>query len=370
MRPKKTLTFRDDEARSRKQIKMLGFTTSFALLLSLYLLLTRTACLSATEWLPTSVGGLGSVSSVDDAAARLGTTLGEFGSFQATRFEHDNLEPFFIVHPWAGASPDAHASLVEFTTGDTYAYIRAMLKKVLSSDKHPLRCIDIGTNIGYITHTMAAAGCEVWSFEANPRTVAYVRQSIALNGWTKRVHLTSGGVSSGTGGYLTFAHRTGISKDKAWSVSLFDKILSPGEQLEPGSTAIQVPLINPMQHLLTSSEPEGFAMLKIDCEGCEPMAVESLVPLLRRGDIRVLLFEWEFDRLEGVAGEGSGLKMLTTLVDFGYELRMWDMSPVQATSLVSDPNFKSLGDVWAFAPSFPTSTLDILSNEAKVVVQG
>eukprot|EP01126_Amoeba_proteus_P052257 TRINITY_DN6294_c0_g1_i5.p1 TRINITY_DN6294_c0_g1~~TRINITY_DN6294_c0_g1_i5.p1 ORF type:complete len:197 (+),score=30.49 TRINITY_DN6294_c0_g1_i5:475-1065(+) len=68
-----------------------------------------------------------------------------------------------------------------------------MMKVLTNTDKGIV--IDAGANIGVYTILAASTGKTVFSFEPIPQHTEMIRRSLALNGWSNRVHLYRNGLA-------------------------------------------------------------------------------------------------------------------------------------------------------------------------------
>ena len=181
------------------------------------------------------------------------------------------------------------------------AVIRMVVRKVVGPSEQ-CSVVDIGANAGYISMAAASLGCRVDSMEASPANAENARRSFLANeNAGTRVTLHHAAVSK-TPGSVAFAYlRTG---------SIYDRMVSDEDAIKMAGkkdgdfgkftvTRVQTKTV----HELIGSRIVHF--LKLDCEGCEAQAIETMAPLLQRGLIKIILSEWITSRINKVSGPKS-----------------------------------------------------------------
>ncbi|PWS34044.1 hypothetical protein DFH01_27330 [Falsiroseomonas bella] len=142
--------------------------------------------------------------------------------------------------------------------------------------------VEVGANMGYHTLSMAEAvgpTGRVHAFEANPRMVALLRDSIAVNGYDDRVtlHLLAAMDAPGSLSFATHPSHAGS-----------------------GYVVRGVPAADFTEHVTVEGAriddrlpdlPE-VDLFRLDCEGSEPPALRGAEGLLRRSRDAVIVTEW------------------------------------------------------------------------------
>ena len=147
-------------------------------------------------------------------------------------------------------------------------------------------CLDVGCHVGYYTCLMArlvGPGGRVYAFDANPRSCALTRQSLALNSLQGEVVQAAVGNSRGTTPFnLSSEEQTGLS--------------SLGE-IPTRTEAIVVPWLL-LEDFLKERRIKSARLLKIDVEGAEEMVLRGLGDLLEQHVVDYILLEAYDERLK------------------------------------------------------------------------
>ena len=143
--------------------------------------------------------------------------------------------------------------------------------------------VEVGANHGYHTIAMAdavGASGRVHAFEANPRLLPLLAGSIALNGLSDRVTIHGKAAAAEPGEVALLVH-----PDHAGSGHL--EVAGGG----PGYTE---------RHLVEAVRIDdaigpavaAAQLMRLDCEGAEPLALRGAEALIRRSPDLVIVLEW------------------------------------------------------------------------------
>ncbi len=178
--------------------------------------------------------------------------------------------------------------------------------------------VDIGANIGYFTAHMArrvGPGGEVHAFEPEPANYALLVANMAANGLQQvRVHRVALGDRDGTATLHTSDFNGGMHR-------LYDSLLCRGP-------AVEVPL----RRLDDLVVPGTVALIKIDIEGWEPVALAGARRCIAaRSDLRILAEYCPASMLEAGCSPGAFLGELLSqgLLPFELDGRPCDLAQLQ-----------------------------------------
>jgi len=160
--------------------------------------------------------------------------------------------------------------------------------------------VDVGANMGYFSLLWASARPDnrVVAVEASPRVVALLSNNIARNGYEESVRIIPKAVSDRAG---TIRFATGPEDQTGW-----------GGILPDGPDGIEVPAIRLDEELAG----QDIAVLKIDIEGADALALKGAEGLLREKRIGRIFFESNPSRAAELGLSIEGLIGLVT--DSGY----------------------------------------------------
>ena len=223
-----------------------------------------------------------------------------------------------------------------------YAYHVAALRRVIRRFASGGQCtvLDIGCNSGYISLLSASFGCRVHAFEASPAMQRHAQRSFDANGEIgRRVNLHRIAVARQEGNLNFVTLRGG---------SIYDHIVSAAEARTlsalPDHRVTRVPARPISIELAKSGPADSFDFAKLDCEGCEAMALVTLRPLLVRGAIRVIMTEWITKRIQAVSGKNMIENAVGILRSAGYRSLTWSGHPQPLDTLL-DPKTE-VGDLF------------------------
>lgn len=192
--------------------------------------------------------------------------------------------------------------------------------------------VDIGANAGYISLVAASLGCGVDALEASPATAENAQRSFSINDEIgNRIRLHHAAVSKTRGSVAFASLRGGSIYDRMVSDDEAVKIVEKTDGVFGKFSVTRVPT-KPVHELIHS---KVVHFLKLDCEGCEAQAIETMAPLLERGDIKVILAEWITTRIRKVSGAESIPAVVDLLTKTGYQLYGYDGQPL-SMSFISD----------------------------------
>ncbi|MBP0464971.1 FkbM family methyltransferase [Roseomonas sp. PWR1] len=143
--------------------------------------------------------------------------------------------------------------------------------------------VEVGANIGYHTLAMSAAigaAGRLHAFEPNPRLVPLLSASVALNGFNDRVTIHPRAAADAPGQVALLVH-----PDHAGSGHLEVAAVGPGYTQRHEIETVRI----------DDAVGEGFGparLMRLDCEGAEPLALRGAEALIRRSPDLVLVMEW------------------------------------------------------------------------------
>ncbi|KAL7477636.1 hypothetical protein ACHAW6_003436 [Cyclotella cf. meneghiniana] len=209
--------------------------------------------------------------------------------------------------------------------------IGEILNEASARKQHRPVMIDVGANIGWFSLLAASHGAEVFSFEPNVINMIRFCESQLLNGWSlaqnserdNRIHSYMKGVGSQHGQSLSMyapdpknpganTFNQDLAKDHAAK-------MSGGElhQLDGGELPIVTldALAKDQGWLSFKGKGTEIALMKIDIEGMEHVALQGAKQLLCKNVIQNILMEFN-----GESHRSDWVLQITPLLDCGYEL--------------------------------------------------
>eukprot|EP00035_Acanthoeca_spectabilis_P005778 m.117310 g.117310 ORF g.117310 m.117310 type:complete len:390 (+) comp13182_c0_seq2:232-1401(+) len=179
--------------------------------------------------------------------------------------------------------------------------------------------LDIGTNIGFYTFNVAAAGVATASFEALEYNAELVRGSIGLNpSFSERVNLFKSAVSSAPAPAMCVHSAGGNPRNQG------NGMLVPAEECaQSGSltSTEQVP-VNRIDALIHGSKLKGrcIDVIKADIEGFEAEALRGSVGAWEQGGCKPCLVQFEYIRKYAEKGGRDGNSIFEFLIgEQGYK---------------------------------------------------
>jgi FkbM family methyltransferase len=160
---------------------------------------------------------------------------------------------------------------------------RAVEEAVLALLAPGAAVVEVGANIGYHTLAMAqaigAAG-RLHAFEPNPRLQPLLDASVALNGFNDRVTVHPNAAADAPARLALLVH-----PDHAGSGHLEVAAVGPGYTQRHEIEAVRID-----DALGAAFGPAR--LMRLDCEGAEPLALRGAEALIRRSPDLVLVMEW------------------------------------------------------------------------------
>lgn len=160
---------------------------------------------------------------------------------------------------------------------------RAVEEAVLALLAPGAAVVEVGANIGYHTLAMATtigASGRLHAFEPNPRLVPLLAASVALNGFGDRVTVHPRAASDAAGRVALLVH-----PEHAGSGHLEVAAVGPGYTQRHEIETVRI----------DDAVGEGFGparLMRLDCEGAEPLALRGAEALIRRSPDLVVVMEW------------------------------------------------------------------------------
>lgn len=192
---------------------------------------------------------------------------------RAVALTHSGLKIFLDVRD-IGMTP--HIAL----SGEWERQVERLLRRLLTPGA---QVVEVGASMGYHTLAMAQAvgpGGHVHSFEANPRVLALLRDSVTVNGFNGRVTVHEAAAVAEPGPIAFAVHPSHIGSGH---VALAENVAGYPERFEARGVRIDDVLHEmPQAHLM-----------RLDCEGSEPQALRGAEALIRRSPDLMLVTEWD-----------------------------------------------------------------------------
>jgi FkbM family methyltransferase len=181
---------------------------------------------------------------------------------RAVALTHSGLKIFLDVRD-VGMTP--HIAL----NGEWERQVERLLRRLL---KPGAQVVEVGASMGYHTLAMAqAVGAEghVHAFEANPRALSLLRDTITVNGFGDRVtvHADAALAEPGTVAFAVHPQHVGSGH-----VALAEMVAGYPERFEARGVRIDDALAT-----LPAAD-----LMRLDCEGTEPQALHGAEALIRR----------------------------------------------------------------------------------------
>lgn len=170
--------------------------------------------------------------------------------------------------------------------------------------KRGMTVVDIGAHIGYFTLVAAElVGREgkVFAFEPEPRNFSLLKRNVDLNGYKNTV-LVNSAVSNEAGIVNLYLDSTDSGCNSLFS-----------NERSQGSTPVAVTTLDDFV-----PDDVTIDFVKIDIEGTEEKALQGMERTLSKGDAKVLILEFNHQRLQRC---GSSARRLWDKLDFfGFEM--------------------------------------------------
>jgi FkbM family methyltransferase len=196
---------------------------------------------------------------------------------RAVTLTHSGMKIFLDVRD-IGMTP--HIAL----SGEWERPVENLLRRLL---RPGAQVVEVGASMGYHTLAMAqvvGATGHVHAFEANPRVLALLRDSIAVNGFAGRVTVHGAAAVASHGPVAFAAHPQNIGSGH---VALAETLPSYSERFEARGVRIDDVL----------SGLPAADLMRLDCEGSEPQALRGAEALIRRSPDLLMVTEWDASML-------------------------------------------------------------------------
>lgn len=203
---------------------------------------------------------------------------------RAVALTHSGLKIFLDVRD-VGMTP--HIAL----SGEWERPVERLLRRLLSPGA---QVVEVGACMGYHTLAMAqtvGAGGHVHSFEANPRVLSLLRDSVMVNGFDGRVTVHAAAAQAEPGRVSFAASPSHIGSGHV----ALEAVTGYPERFEARGVRIDDVLHDlPAAHLM-----------RLDCEGSEPQALRGAEALIRRSPDLILVTEWDSPMMGARADVGA-----------------------------------------------------------------
>lgn len=147
------------------------------------------------------------------------------------------------------------------------------------------RVMDVGSNIGTFGLFAANHGCEVESFEMQPRAVRLQQTSVSANGWNARYNIHQGAVWSKSGYRISFTEGTfSFSSRNVGGVRIGDVYEGQATQNASEATSFRI------DHVISETK-DTFLVMKVDVEGSENFVLETTRKYWAKGAIGYIIME-------------------------------------------------------------------------------
>lgn len=212
---------------------------------------------------------------------------------RAVALTHSGMKIFLDVRD-VGMTP--HIAL----SGEWERNVERLLRRLLAPGA---QVVEVGSSMGYHTLAMAQAiGAEghVHAFEANPRVLSLLRDSVSVNGFEGRISVHAAAALAEPGRIAFAVHPAHIGSGH---VALAETVVGYPERFEANGVRIDDVL----------ADLPAVDLMRLDCEGSEPQALRGAEALIRRSPNLVMVTEWDATMMgarEDVAGFEAWLRDL------------------------------------------------------------
>jgi FkbM family methyltransferase len=168
------------------------------------------------------------------------------------------------------------------------SWVTAYMVDVLSKNKNPGYCLDIGANVGYYMMVMATSqNKSIYGFEPNPDLHQKIKKTIEVNGLQKRVECFNNGVSNHYVQSAKFFDPLSEGQKRILNVHL----ASENMPVEKEHLLFQSNLIKLDEWYKNNDLLRGnIHLIKMDIEGHEPEAIEGMEELIKTNkDLNLIL---------------------------------------------------------------------------------
>ncbi|KAL3793685.1 hypothetical protein HJC23_010257 [Cyclotella cryptica] len=222
-----------------------------------------------------------------------------------------------------------------FNSGEYYENIMSNVIADIFSRAAPAKhavMLDIGANIGWFSLLAASHGAEVYAFEPNVINMVRFCESQLLNGWSlaenlesnNRIHSYLKGVGKEHGKTLSMytpdpANPGSFTFNQELAKDHFSKRNVAGQLQKLDGGELPIVTLDAFARDQGWLSDEGsrteIALMKMDVEGMEHVALDGAKELLRENIIENILMEFNAD-----SPRADLVSQITTLFDCGYKL--------------------------------------------------
>lgn len=173
--------------------------------------------------------------------------------------------------------------------------------------------VDVGANIGY--YTLIAAGLvgkegKVYAFEPEPSNYKLLTKNVGINSF-RNVTAIQKAISDDNGKIRLYLDKVNLGAPSFSEENIF---------IERGSY-VDVETISLDEFFENRKKEEKFNFIKIDAEGAEGLIVNGAKNILQENNPKILMEFWPY----GQKNIGTDpMKLLNTLMDYGYGMRLVD----------------------------------------------
>lgn len=147
------------------------------------------------------------------------------------------------------------------------------------------KVLDVGSNIGTFGLFAAHHGCEVQSFEMQPRAIKLQQASVVVNGWSTGYTIHEGAVHRQSGCHISFSEEaTSFRSHNVGGVHIIDGSPCPTALNATGAITLRIDEV-------LGDLKEFYLTMKVDVEGSENFALETTKKYWKEGRIGYIIME-------------------------------------------------------------------------------
>jgi FkbM family methyltransferase len=240
--------------------------------------------------------------------------------FHVATYQHQH-PAFYMIIPTHNFLSESSAnlrvgrnSLISVLEEKEYAFIQAVMltmRKYIVERDQECSVLDVGANIGYPSLLAASLGCKVLSVEANPSTYQILKKNVRANSFEDTVKVYN---------YAIARESVELSFATRGKGSIYDHIMAKEDTANMEKNFHVTSVKGAPLHSIIPRATRSFDFVKIDCEGCEAMAIMTLRQFIVDGRIKMFIFEWVPKRVRKVSGQTSPEDMVELLTGNQYKV--------------------------------------------------